>query len=44
MPVKKQANRVAEFTFEETCEDARSSTDYAAIGREYDTIILRDVP
>jgi len=44
MPVSKQANKVAEFTFAETCEDARSSTDYAAIGREFDTVIMRNVP
>mmetsp|Transcript_6543 Transcript_6543/g.4682 ORF Transcript_6543/g.4682 Transcript_6543/m.4682 type:complete len:116 (+) Transcript_6543:1031-1378(+) len=44
MPVKKQSHGVAQFGFEELCEDARGSTDYAAIGQKYTTIILRNVP
>jgi cell division protein ZapE len=44
IPVEKSAKGVAEFTFKELCEDARGSSDYAAIGRNYNSIILRAVP
>jgi len=35
---------VAQFGFAELCDDAKGATDYAAIGRNYNTIILRGVP
>ena len=40
----KSAKGVAEFTFKELCEDARGSSDYAAIAKKYNSIILRGVP
>ena len=40
----KSAKGVGEFTFKELCDDARGSTDYAAIGRAFTTVILRGVP
>ena len=44
IPVEKSAKGVAEFTFKELCEDARGSSDYAAIAKNYNSIILRGVP
>ena len=40
----KSAKGVAEFTFKELCEDARGSSDYAAIAKKYNSVILRGVP
>lgn len=40
----KAAKGVGEFTFKELCDEAVGSTDYAAIGRNFNTIILRKVP
>lgn len=44
IPVDKAAKGVAEFTFKELCEDARGSSDYAALAKNYNSIILRGVP
>jgi len=41
IPVDKAAKGVAEFTFKELCEDARGSSDYAAIAKTYNSIIIR---
>ena len=42
--VSKAAKGTAEFTFKELCDDARGSSDYQAIARQYNSIILRGVP
>ena len=42
--VSKAAKRAAEFTFKELCDDAKGSSDYAAVAKAYRTIILRKVP
>ena len=42
--VSKAAKKVAEFTFKELCDDARGSSDYQAIARDYNSVILRKVP
>jgi predicted ATPase len=44
IPCSKCAKGVAEFTFKELCEDARGSSDYNAIGRAFNTVIIRNVP
>ena len=44
LPVTKTAKHVAEFSFRELCQEARSSSDYQAIGERFNSIILRDVP
>jgi len=41
---EKAAKGVAEFHFKELCEDARGSSDYAAIGKAFNSIIIRGVP
>ena len=32
------------MTFKELCDEARGSPDYQAIGRNFNTLILRGVP
>ena len=44
LPVNRQAKGVAEMTFKELCDEARGSPDYQAIGRNFNTLILRGVP
>jgi len=44
MPVKRQAKGVAELTFTELCDEPRGAPDYQAIGRNFNTVILRGVP
>lgn len=44
IPCSKAAKGCGEFTFKELCEDARGSSDFAAIGREFNSIIIRQVP
>lgn len=44
IPVDKAAKGTAVFTFKELCEDARGSADYSAVGKAYNSIILRGVP
>lgn len=40
----KSAKGVGEFTFKELCEDARGSSDYTAVGKNFNSIIIRNVP
>ena len=35
---------MAELTFSELCDDARSSPDYQALAKSFNTVILRGVP
>ena len=44
IPVNRQAKGVAEMSFSELCDEARGSPDYQAIGRNFNTLILRGVP
>ena len=44
LPVKRYAKGVAEMSFQELCDEARGSPDYMAIGKNFNTLILRDVP
>lgn len=44
LPVRRQAKGVAEMSFTELCDEPRGSSDYMAIGREFNTLILRGVP
>ena len=41
--VKRQANGVALFDYEELCEDVVGSSDFIAICRNYHTICLKNV-
>ena len=43
IPCNKAAKGTAEFTFKELCEDARGSSDYTAIAKHFNSIILRGV-
>ena len=42
--MNRQAKGVAEMSFSELCDEARGSPDYQAIGRSFNTLILRGVP
>ena len=41
---EKAAKGVAQFSFKELCEDARGGSDYTAIGKAFNSIIIRGVP
>jgi cell division protein ZapE len=40
----KAAKGTGEFTFKELCEDARGSSDYTAVAKAFNSIIIRGVP
>ena len=44
IPVSKAAKGVSQFTFSELCDDARGSSDYQAIARNFNSVIIRGVP
>jgi predicted ATPase len=44
IPIPRQCNGVADFTFDELCSSALGPADYITLASTYHTIVLKDIP
>ena len=44
LKIEKQAKNVAQVEFSDMCETAKGSTDYMALAKSFNTVIIRNVP